>query len=267
MMPTVGQIGPITIRTYTLLLDLAVLIGLATLAWQAWKLDQKPAHWLDAGLGALAAGLIAARLGHVAIHWMYFSEHPSEIWEIWRGGLDWHTAVLGGLGGLAGICRLRKLGFWQVSDVLAWSLPIGVMLTYTGCLMTNCGHGREVRSLADYPALLVAELPDLYGITVPRFSSQLYGIALGAGMLGMVALLRRWPGRLWAALALLGLGAFGIGFTRGDAVPMVGALRLDQVFDLGVAVTGMVGAVLAHRFNKNEKKVTGYADEELVFFP
>jgi phosphatidylglycerol:prolipoprotein diacylglycerol transferase len=267
MMPTMGQIGPITIRTYSLLLDVAVLIGLAALAWRAWQLDQKPAYWLDAGLGALVVGLVAARVGHVAIHWAYFSEHPGEIWEIWRGGLDWHSAILGGLGGLAGVCRLRKLGFWQVSDALAWGLPIGVILTYSGCLMTSCGHGREVRSLADYPTPLVAELPDLYGITAPRFSSQLYGIALGVALLSVVALLRRWPARLWAALALLGLGAFGIGFTRGDAVPMVGSLRLDQIFDLVIAVTSIAVAVWVHRANRGEKRTTSDIDEELAFFP
>jgi hypothetical protein len=83
----------------------------------------------------------------------------------------------------------------------------------------------------------------------------------------MVALLRRWPGRLWVALALLGLGAFGIGFTRGDAVPMVGSLRLDQLFDLAIAVIGIVVAALAHRFDKSKKRIAGDADEELVFFP
>jgi phosphatidylglycerol:prolipoprotein diacylglycerol transferase len=192
---------------------------------------------------------------------MYFSEHPNEIWEIWRGGLDWHGAILGGLAGLAGGARLRRLAFWQVADALAWGLPVGVILTYTGCLMTRCGHGREVRSLADYPAPLVAELPDLYGIVAPRFSSQLYGIVLGVALLAVVILLRRWPARLWAALALLGLGAFGIGFTRGDSVPMVGSLRLDQLLDLVIVAIGIAGSVWEHRAHKKREASRGF------FFP
>jgi len=250
MMPIVGPVGPIIIRTYTLLLDFAILVGLAALAWRGWEMGQKPAHWLDAGLGALVVGLIAARAGHVVIHWAYFSEHTNEIWEIWRGGLDWHAAILGGLAGLAGAGALRKLSFWRTSDALAWALPIGAALAYTGCLMTTCGYGREVRSLADYPAPLVAELPDLYGVVAPRFSSQLYGIALGVVLLAVVVLFRRQPARLWIGLALLGMGVFGIGFTRGDAVPMVGSLRLDQLLDLVVVLIGIAGAVWAHRAGK-----------------
>lgn len=247
MMPTLGQFGPITLRTYALLLDCAILVGLMTLAWQGWRLDREPAYWLDTGLGALVAGLVAARAGHVAIHWSYFSEHRGEMFEFWHGGLDWHGAILGGLIGLTVVARLRKLNFQQVSNTLVWVMPIGVMLVYVGCLMGSCAHGREVRSLADYPAPLVAELPDLYGVVAPRFTSQLYGALLGAVLFGVVVLLRHTRVRLWIALVLLGLGTFGIGFTRGDAVPMVGVLRLDQILDLGVAVVGAAGAALTLR--------------------
>jgi hypothetical protein len=53
--------------------------------------------------------------------------------------------------------------------------------------------------------------------------------------------------RFWLVLALLALGTFGIGFTRGDSVPMVGGLRLDQVLDLLTAAGALATAALAAR--------------------
>jgi phosphatidylglycerol:prolipoprotein diacylglycerol transferase len=249
MAPELGQIGPFVIRTYTLLLDLGILIGLGILTWQGWRIDDKPVEWVDAGLGALVGGFILGRAGHVAIHWTYFAEHADEIARLWRGGIDWHGAVVGGLIGLGVVCLVRRLIFRQVTDTLAFVLPLGATIVYAACLSTSCGHGREVRTLADYPSFMVAELPDLYGVTAPRLASQLYGVALGVLLLGIAALLsrliRRRGVRLWPVLALLGVGAFGIGYTRGDAVLMVGTLRLDQILDLAVAGIGLAGTLIA----------------------
>lgn len=250
MLPELGQIGSITTRTYTLLLDLAVLMGLGILTWQGWRIEQRPTAWLDAGLGAIVLGAIAARLGHVAIHWAYFSNHITEIAEVWRGGLDWHAAILGGLIGLALVCRWRQVSLPIVLDVLAVVLPLGAIFVSTGCLMESCGHGREVASLADYPPLVAAELPDLYGIRAPRLISQGYGIILALIVL-VIALGTAQriphPGRFWLVLLLLGLGLFGIGFTRGDSVPMVGVLRLDQILDLLIVAMAIPGLIFSIR--------------------
>jgi phosphatidylglycerol:prolipoprotein diacylglycerol transferase len=159
--------------------------------------------------------------------------------------------VLGGLLALLLVCRMREVGFREISDTLAFILPMGAALTYTGCLMVSCGHGREVISLADYSSPIALELPDLYGVVAPRLASQLYGVVFSLLLIGVAGVLA-WRiaqagVRFWLVLALLALGTFGIGFTRGDSVPMVGALRLDQVLDLLVAAGALVAAALAAR--------------------
>lgn len=261
MYPEVGHIGPITIRTYTLLLDLAILIGLVMLAWWGQHTDGKATQWVDNGLLALVGGIIGGRLEHVAIHWAYFAEHPLEILQIWNGGLGWHGAVILGLASLAVGCKVTRVRFAALAGVLSLALPLGAALTYTGCLMNNCGHGREVASLVGYPPFLVAELPDTYGTVTPRLASQLYGVVFCLCLLIVSILLARRvkrPGlRLWPLLALLGLGAFGIGFTRGDSNPMLGPLRLDQVLDLTMVAIGIAGTIKAVRQPVAESKSPG----------
>lgn len=258
MLSELGRIGPFVIRTYTALLDLAILAGLGIMAWQGKRIDNRPARRIDSSLAALVGGIVLGRLGHVLIYLAYFDDHTSEIVQIWRGGLDWHGAVLGGLLGLALSTRLFRLRFRQVSDVAAFILPLGATLIYTGCLMVSCGHGREVSSLSDYPPFLVAELSDLYGVNAPRLMSPLYGAVFSLLLLAatflFAGLIQREGIRFWLVLALLGLVAFGIGFTRGDAIPMIGLLRLDQLLDLGIVLVGIAGTLIATRDNPPQDK-------------
>ncbi len=246
MVPIAGYIGPLAIRAYTVLVNLALLGGLGALVWWGWHYERRPAAWLDAGLAALVGGIAIGRVGHVALQWAYFSTHLDEIAQVWRGGIDWHSAILGGLLGLALGCKLRRVGWRQALEALAVPLSLGAVLSYTACLTGGCAHGREVSSLAFHPPLVAAELPDLYGIVAPRLNSQFFGIVWSLLVLAVVALSGKRlkvPGvRLWIALALSGLGAFVIGFTRGDTMPMLGSLRLDQALDLGIVALGTGGA-------------------------
>jgi len=263
MYPEVGQIGPIIIRTYTLLLDLAILLGLGMLMWQGQRSDGQAARWVDSGLFALVGGITGGRLEHVVIHWAYFVEHPAEIIQLWNGGLEWHGAVGLGLVFFALGSRVTKVRLAALGGVLSLALPLGAMLTYTGCLMNRCGHGREVETLVGYPPFLVAELPDMYGMVTPRLASQLYGIIFSLLLLIVSIILARrvkQPGlRFWLVLALLGLGAFAIGFTRGDSNPMLGPLRLDQILDLAMVTTGVVGTIRLMRNPIEETKAPGTA--------
>ncbi len=258
MAPELGRIGPLTIRTYTLFLDAAIIIGLLLMAWFGWQRDERPARWVDAGLLAIIGGLIVGRLGHVAIHWSYFSSQLIEVPQVWRGGLNWHGAVLGGVVTLWIYHKQMQVSWVTLLEAAALILPIGALFVYTGCLMVSCGHGAEVITLADYPPLIAAELPDLYGVVAPRLTSQGYGVALSIllllSSLGLAGVLQPRGLRFWIVLGLLSLGTFGIGFTRGDEVPMVGILRLDQVLDLLMALAAFVSLFFTWRSGRVEQQ-------------
>jgi prolipoprotein diacylglyceryltransferase len=91
---------------------------------------------------------------------------------------------------------------------------------------------------------MIVNAPDLYGLVVPRFPTQVIGILWGVIALGMVWAMRarRWPAgaRGVYALSLVALGAFFLGFTRGDPMPLVGGFRLDVI---GSALTLVAASV------------------------
>jgi phosphatidylglycerol:prolipoprotein diacylglycerol transferase len=244
------RLGPFTLSTYTLLLDLGIVAGLAWLAWSArWTRGAVEAsRWLNAGLAAVAAGLIGARIGYVLVNWAYFHDHLDEAWQIWLGGLSWHVGLFAGVLMLVVWTRWRGLPLGDLADAAAPGLLLGLAAGWTGCLMAGCNYGREVFEPTSPWRRLAAELPDIYGVVAPRLVTQVLAAGWALAVLVLLLLLRRAAltsgGRFLLAVGLFSLGLFAVGFTRGDAAPPVGAWRLDQVVDLGIAVAALLGLIV-----------------------
>ena len=243
-------LGPFTLRSFTFFLGLALA---ATVAVALLRLRPVAAagRVVDALLGALLGAVAGARLAHVALNWDYFATHTSEIVRLSAGGLDWHGALAGGLLGLALVARWRRLSAAQVLDALTPALPLLALGGWYACWAAACGYGREVDTLANYPAYAVAELPDVFGLVAPRYSTQVFGLWLALALLGVAVLLvgtNRLAGlRFWLVLALLGGGMFAIGFLRGDPAVIAGGLRLDQWLDALIVLAGVAGMIAARR--------------------
>lgn len=230
MLPVLFRLGSLTFNTYTVLIDLGLVVALVWL-YRAAPEDKRQT-WLDAGIAATVGGFIGARLVYTIVNGDYYLTHIAEMFEVWRGGLAWPGAALGGGLGAALYCSRKREPLGPIIDALA--LPIGLMglLSWGGCLAASCAYGVEVKP-GELPTWLVINAPDLYGLVVPRWPTQVAGILWGVFTLAAVWGVRRqrWPAgaRGLYALSLTALGAFGLSFTRGDPMPFVSGLRLDIV--------------------------------------
>lgn len=241
-------VGPWAVTTYTLALALGILAGIG-LGLARTRAQGRLAARVDVYLGGLVAGALLGRAAHVLLHWAYFAYNLGEAYRIAAGGVDWHGAVLGALLGMALVARWRRVRLWPLIDALTPALALLALAGWFGCWTANCAYGAEVQNLADYPPWMAWEGRDIFGIFNPRFNVQFMGMMLSVVILLGALLLMAFPrlGRLrfWIVLALIALGAFALGFLRGDYAVYSGGLRADQWLDLGVVIFSLGMAIIA----------------------
>jgi prolipoprotein diacylglyceryltransferase len=218
---------------------LGIFISLLVALMAARRRGARLLPVLDVSLAALVVGIIGARAGHVALHWEYFATASDEILRLSAGGLNWHGALLGALVGATLMAAIHRVDLLPLLDSAAFAVPILGAAIWLACSAANAAYGLEVRSLADYPAWLVVESADIYGMMAPRLALSVFGLLLSsivlAGLLPLAGLDGLYGRRLWLALMQYGIGMALIDTFRADAVPLLGGRRADHLLDLAVA--------------------------------
>jgi len=69
-------------------------------------------------------GIIGARLYHIFLELPFYLNHPLNIFKIWNGGLAIHGAIIAGIFVIYWFSKKRQLNFWQLSAIVAISVPL-----------------------------------------------------------------------------------------------------------------------------------------------
>lgn len=131
------------IRWYGVLISTAILIGIAIAVSRGKKKGIISDDILDIVLVSVPAAIIGARLYYVIFQWQYYANNPKEIFMIWEGGLAIHGGIIGAF--VAGyiVCRLKKLDFLTVADVVAPAFPLGQSIGRWGNYFNQEAYGGE----------------------------------------------------------------------------------------------------------------------------
>ena len=100
---------------------LAVLYGGRT----AYKWKMSLDGMTDVLIWGTIFGIVCARAYYVIFEWDYFSAHPSEIIQIWNGGIAIYGGIIGAIIGAAIGCKIGKIDFYNLLDMGALGLLIG----------------------------------------------------------------------------------------------------------------------------------------------
>ena len=159
-------------------------------------------------LGLMGGG----RIGYVLFYDIgTYLENPLSIVAIWQGGMSFHGGLIGMT--LAAILIVRKKGwkFWEIADLTAVAVPIGLGLGRIGNFINGELYGRA----STLPWAMVFS----DGGGVARHPSQLYEALLEGLALFLIV---RWvyhlnlrPGAaLWTMVSVYGLFRFSVEFLR-----------------------------------------------------
>jgi phosphatidylglycerol---prolipoprotein diacylglyceryl transferase len=144
----VWHLGPLPIRAYAL----AIILGVVAAVWVGEKRwvarGGTPGQIGDIALWAVPAGLIGARLYHVATdHDLYFGEgkHAIDALKVWHGGLGIWGAIAGGLLGAWLYTRRHNIRLRVLADSLAPGLLLAQAIGRFGNYFNQELYGRPTK--------------------------------------------------------------------------------------------------------------------------
>jgi prolipoprotein diacylglyceryl transferase len=239
------SIGPLSLNAYGLMIALGVLAAIWMLGRQ---LEAKQIGTSDdassIGMWGVAAGIVGARLYHVATDFDRFSDDLAAIPKIWEGGLGIPGGLLAGVA--VGVWQGRRRGIApaELLTCAAPAIPLAQAIGRWGNWFNQELFGKPT----DLPWGLEiddAHTPDGFSPDTtfhPTFLYEsLWNLGLVAVLLWIDRRFRLGPGRLFAVYVMgYGIGRLWIEGLRIDTVQLddVAGLRWNQWVALAAIVGG-----------------------------
>ena len=180
--PIALQIGPLAIRWYALAYITGLLLG-----WRySLYLTKFPPNAVsraalnDYLVWATLGIVLGGRLGYVVFYQpAYFVENPTEIFQMWKGGMSFHGGLLGLILAAYLFARRRNIKILMLFDLISAVGPIGLFFGR----IANFINGELWGRTTDVPWGIVFPR----GGPVPRHPSQLYEAGLEGLLLTALA--------------------------------------------------------------------------------
>jgi phosphatidylglycerol---prolipoprotein diacylglyceryl transferase len=249
------KLGPLSLRWYGLLIALAVFVGLSLARRLARHRQVDPELMADLVIWLVVGAIPAARIYYVAFKWQeYYSRHPDQIFQIWRGGIAIHGAILGGMLATLIFARLKQVAFWLLADLVAAPLILGQAIGRWGNFFNSEAFGAPT----NLPwKLLIPLAARPAGMTNAAYyhPTFLYESLWNLGVLVLLlALFYRASQLKQGSLFLIylitySLGRFWIEGLRMDSL-MLGPLRVAQFISLAGIVLGSLGLAWLYLRNR-----------------
>lgn len=265
----------ITVRWYGAIIAFGFLLAVLWGGRMAYKWKMSLDKMIDVLIYGTFGGIIGARAYYVIFRWDYYSQHPSEIIQIWNGGLAIYGGILLALLAAYITCRFNKLNFRNLLDCAGMSLLIGQGIGRWG----NFANQEAFGTNTTMPWGMISEKTTMYlvdnkknleamGITVDPYSpvhptflyESLWCLGSFLILLYIYKKRRRFSGQLFLTYGLLyGTGRAIIEGFRTDSL-YIGStsLRVSQLLSIVVAAAFLVIlVVMLRRAKKNPQPIEG----------
>lgn len=251
--------GFLSVRWYGLLIASAVLVGVTLAQGLARRRQVNPDLVSDLAIWLVIGAIPCARLYYVLFEWENYAQRPADILAIWKGGIAIHGAMLGGLLAALIFCRLQKVQFWQMADLVAPALALGQAIGRWGNFFNSEAFGRPT----DLPWKLYIPLqnrPPEYASAEYFHPTFLYESLWNLAVFSLLMFLffrdlkaspKLKTGTLFLVyLVAYGFGRFWIEGLRTDSL-MLGTLRIAQVVSLGSIAIGAFGLFYLYKLGRS----------------
>lgn len=250
------SIGPFTVHGYGLMMAIAILSAYFMVEYRAKKRGYEEDRIFYLTVFSVAGGLLGAKLLYLGTRLGDIIEDPSLIISSLANGFVVYGSIIGGIAAAWIYCRVKKLKFLELFDLVAPALAMAQGIGRIGCFLAGCCYGMQVAE--DHPLAIVFQESQFAPNHVPLLNTQLISSALNFVHFAVLMLLSKkfkTPGRVGACyLIFYSIGRFILEFFRGDLIRgSVGTFSTSQFISIFMFVGGLLLFVLLPRFARPEK--------------
>lgn len=239
------SIGPINIYWYSFFIIVGIVLAIAIAIKLGSYYDIKKEKIIDLSFWLVIFGIIGARLYDVLLELPYYLGHPIQIFEIWKGGLAIHGAILAGLITVYVFSKKNKIGFFKLCSIIVPGLSLSLAIGRWGNffnqelfgLPTNVAWGIYIS-----PINRAAEYIDV-NFFHPTFLYESVGSFIIFILLILLHVLKikgkniSFVFIVFIYLILYSILRFSLEFVRIDYAPEIFGLRWPQITSLFIILT------------------------------
>lgn len=233
------EIFGVPVAWYAIIIGFAMILGAFILVKVGKKYGYKESDLLDLVNVVIPSAIVGARLYYVIFEWDYYSQDLSRILAFREGGLAIHGGIIGGLIGGYIVCKVKKLNFGELADMISMPLILGQAIGRWGNFVNGEAHGGPTT------------LP--WGITVdgikvhPTFLYESIWNVLVFGFLVITYKKRKFHGEHFVKyLMLYSVGRFVIEGMRTDSLMFLG-MRVAQLLSAALVIGGAVFMIICRK--------------------
>ncbi len=176
MHPILVHFFGFSIHSYGVMLAIGFMVGITLAVREAQRTGFDPEKILNLSFWILLSSIVGSRLFHCIVFYREYLRDPLRILKLWEGGLVFYGGFLGAMCASVVYCKIHKLNFWQVSDIIIPSVLIGLMFGRIGCFLAGCCYGKPCGP--HFPLGITFKNPLGLGVkNIPLYPTQLISAA------------------------------------------------------------------------------------------
>ena len=257
MNPVLFSIGFFSIRWYSVLILIGVIIGIGLLILEAKRFKINSDFIINLSFYTVIFGIIGARFYYVLFNFEQYKDNIIDVFKIWNGGLAIHGGMIAGLITIIIYCKNHDVRPLKVLSMAVPSVLIAQAIGRWGNFFNGEAHGAATTVVKLKSALV----PDfvIKGMNIGGFYYQptFYYESIWC-LLGFILLiyLRRKKylktgTPLWTYFMWYGTGRLIIESMRTDSL-MLGGFKVAQLISILMFVVGLLGMMIDSQKGKFE---------------
>ena len=247
--PRSFALGPLTVHFYGLIIAVGLMLAVMYACRRSKEFGLKEDDLLDGVIWVTPFAIVCARIYYVVFSWADYADDPISALYIWEGGIAIYGGVIGAILGTAVMCRIKKVKFTTVLDLILMVFLIGQSIGRWGNFFNREAFGAATDSF--FRMGLFNTRTDAWEYYHPTFLYESAWNAAGFLLLASLAGKRKYDGQIALGYAAwYGLGRAFIEGLRMDSLYW-GPFRVSQVLAAVTCLTA-VSVLLWQRFKPHD---------------